>query len=141
MVKGERLVYLGLTAQHLLKKYVQKKFRKANISITPSHTGILFSLEKNGPQSMNDLSELLFVKNSTITGLIDRLEKNNLVKRNSIGNDRRKWHITITDKGIDEINKAKKIIKSINDEIKAGHSQSEIEGMQAVLKGFFKKFQ
>jgi len=140
MPDNDRLIYLVFTAQHLLKKYLQDEFRKEKILITPSHTGILFSLEKNGPQPMNALSKLLFIKNSTVTGLIDRLEKNQLVQRNPSGSDRRKWNISITDKGIKEINRAKVIIKRINDEIKKGNPASDVKAMQKVLKGFFKKF-
>ena len=136
----DRLIFLVFTAQHVLRKYLQEEFRKEKILITPSHTGILFSLVRNGPQSMNALSKLLFIKNSTVTGLIDRLEKNQLVQRNPIGGDRRTWSISITDKGIKEINRAKVIIKRINGEIKEGHPASDVKAMQKVLKGFFPKF-
>lgn len=37
------------------------------------------------------------------------------MQRDPSGSDRRKWNISITDKGIKEINKAKVIIKRIND--------------------------
>ncbi len=140
MPDNDKLIYLVFTAQHLLKKYLQNEFRKEKILITPSHTGILFSLLKNGPQTMNALSKMLFIKNSTVTGLIDRLENKKMVQRNSIGSDRRKWNISITDKGIEEVNKAQVIIKRINSEIKDGNQTSEIKGMQKVLKGFFQKF-
>ncbi len=136
----DRLIFLILTAQHLLKKRLQEEFRREEVLITPSHTGILFTLEEKGPQSMNSLSEFLFVKNSTVTGLIDRLEKNRLVRRNPVGGDRRSWHISITGKGLEELDKARKIIHRINDEIKEGHPESDLKGMKNVLGAFFSKF-
>jgi len=140
MPDNDRLIFLVFTAQHVLKKYLQDEFRKEKILITPSHTGILFSLVKNGPQPMNALSKLLFIKNSTVTGLIDRLEKNQLVQRNPVGSDRRTWIISITDKGVKEINRAKIIINRINGEIKEGNPASDVKAIQKVLTGFFKKF-
>ncbi len=137
---SDRLIFLILTAQHLLKKRLQDEFRREEVLITPSHTGILFTLEEKGPQSMNALSESLFIKNSTVTGLIDRLEKNRLVKRNSVGGDRRAWNISLTEKGLEELDKARKIIRRINNEIKEGHSEADIQGMKNVLGTFFSKF-
>ncbi len=140
MVNSDKLIYLISTAQHLLRNHLKSEFEKGSLTITPSHSAMLFYLLDNGPQTMNELSNLLFIKNSTVTGLIDRLEKNGIVKRNHVGNDRRKWNISITSKGIDEITKAKAIINKINSEIKDGFSEQEIESMAKVLSSFTDKF-
>ena len=87
--------------KELLKS--NNELKKENVIITPPQTTILFSIMKYGPQSMNALSKLLFIKNSTTTGLVDRLEKNGLVSRNTVGNDRRKWDIAITKEGIKHV--------------------------------------
>ncbi len=140
MAEDDRLIYLISTAQHLLKNHIKNELRKENVVITPSHTSILFTLMDNGPQTMNSLSNVLFVKNSTITGLVDRLEKNGFVSRNAVSNDRRKWDIAITEKGVNEIKKAKSVINAINDEIKEGCTQQEIEAIKKVLTLFYSKF-
>ena len=95
---------------------------------------------KYGPQSMNALSKLLFIKNSTTTGLVDRLEKNGLVTRNTVGNDRRKWNIAITKEGRKEIMKAKTVVNAVNEEIQIGCTKQEIEAMKKVLTLFNSKF-
>jgi len=56
--------------------------------------------------SQNDLSRLLLVDKSNITGLIDRLEKMELIKRLKVEGDRRKYHIGLTNEGrkiVDEL--------------------------------------
>ena len=140
MSENDKLIYLISTAQHLLWNHLKNELKKESIIITPSHTTILFSLMKYGPQTMNELSNLLFIKNSTVTGLVDRLEKIGLVSRNTVSNDRRKWDISITKKGIKEIGKAKAVINAVNNEIKKGCAKQEIEAMKKVLKLFYSKF-
>ncbi len=139
MKKNRRLIFLNLTAQHLLKNHLINAFINDGIEITPAHTGILFSLLE-GQKSMNDLSELLNVKNSTVTGLVDRIEKKGFVERVSDPTDRRKWNIVITDAGTIEIKKASKVINSINDEICEGYTDDELDSFTRILKGMIDKF-
>jgi len=95
---------------------------------------------RNSPLSMNDLSKILHVENSTVTGLIDRLEKSNFVQRTPDFKDRRKWNVSITDNGIEEIERAGKIIKKINNKIEENNTKEDIEAFKRVLNSFFGKF-
>ena len=140
MSKNDKLIYLISTAQHLLKIYLGNKFKQEGLKITPTHSTILFLLMKNGPMQMNDLSKELYIENSTVTGLIDRLEEKNFVTRTPVENDRRKWKISITQKGIYEIDKAKKIINNVNGKIGEGFTSEDIQSFQNILNSFFEKF-
>ncbi|MES2764475.1 MAG: MarR family transcriptional regulator [Bacteroidota bacterium] len=51
------------------------------------------------PLTQNDLSKMLLVDKSNVTGLIDRLEKQNYIRRNKVEGDRRSYHITLTEEG------------------------------------------
>lgn len=46
------------------------------------------------------------MNNSTVTGIIDRLEKRDLVRRIRVSKDRRQVHVEITDQGMESIKKA-----------------------------------
>jgi DNA-binding MarR family transcriptional regulator len=89
---------------------------------------------------MSELGQLLSLDNSTITGLIDRLEKSGFVQRKANPNDRRMSLIHITRQGIKEVNKAKTVINQVNDEIKADFSMQEIEAFKKILNSFVAKF-
>lgn len=89
---------------------------------------------------MTELSQVLSIDNSTITGLIDRLEKSGFVSRNAGRSDRRMFRIYITPQGIEESNRAKTVIKRVNEEIKSGFSQEDIEIFKRILKSFLEKF-
>jgi DNA-binding MarR family transcriptional regulator len=134
--QDERLIYLLFTAQHKLKMHIKDQLLKAGLKTTLGQTGILFMLVEKNDQAMSELSRLLFLDNSTVTGLIDRLEKAGLVQRKANPKDRRVSLIHITPQGIKEAKKAGQVINRINEEIKTGFSKQEINSFIKVLTGF-----
>lgn len=89
----------------LLKKEAKRFFRSSLNS--DAQFNILMILKYSDTlQTQNDLSQKLLVDKSNITGLVDRMEQMNLIRRNAVAGDRRSYHITLTDKGreiIDEL--------------------------------------
>jgi len=140
MKKDDRLIYLIFTAQQKLRTYIKNALVKENIKVTTAQAGILFLLKQKNGQSMSELSQVLSVDNSTLTGLIDRLERSGFARRNSNPGDRRALNIDITDTGVKELEKAKAVIRRINEEIKAGFSEQEMESFKKVLQHFALKF-
>jgi len=61
---------------------------------------------EHGPISLGALTKIVSLNNSTVTGIIDRLEKRNFVKRTRISKDRRQIHVEITDEGTQFIQQA-----------------------------------
>src|SRR5271165_4020574 len=54
---------------------------KARYGITAAQLQLLKLLEKQGDLTHSELSERLYLRGSTVSGIIDRLEKRELVKR------------------------------------------------------------
>ena len=75
MPKDDRLIYLVFTAQLKLRTYLKNAFSEAGVTITPAQSGILFLLKRKNGQTMSELSQVLTLDNSTLTGLVDRLER------------------------------------------------------------------
>ena len=140
MPKDDRLIYLVFTAQLKLKTYLKNAFSEAGVTITPAQSGILFLLKKKNGQTMSELSQVLSLDNSTLTGLVDRLERTSLVKRNVSTADRRASHVFITDKGSEEIDRARVVIRRVNEQIKADFTENEVEAFKKILKSFFARF-
>ena len=139
MQKDDRLIYLMARAQHRLRAFMKKKFSDQGLNITPVQTGILFLLQKDA-LTMTELSQVLSIDNSAVTGLVDRLEKAGLAERQMNANDRRAFLVRITDQGTKEINRAHKIVKHVNEKIKDGFTDKEVETFKKVLDSFFEKF-
>ena len=70
----DRLIYLIFTAQHRLREYLKNALLAEGVMITPVQSGILFLLEEKDGRTMSEISQILSIDNSTITGLVDRLE-------------------------------------------------------------------
>ncbi|MBW1701554.1 MAG: MarR family transcriptional regulator [Deltaproteobacteria bacterium] len=140
MSTDDRLINLVFTAQQKLRTYLNNALTAKRIKVTPAQAGILFLLKQKDGQSMSELSQVLSIDNSTITGLVDRLEKTGFVSRNASPSDRRISQIHITSEGMEEINRAKIVINRVNQEIKEGFSETEIEAFKRILNSFFDKF-
>ena len=56
-------------------------------------------LEQLGDLSLSELSDRIRAQNSTVTGIIDRMEREGLVLRARSTEDRRVVHINLTEKG------------------------------------------
>lgn len=81
-----------------LKRTARTFFRDA--PLTEAEFNLLLVLRHNDePLSQNDLSQRLLVDKSNVTTLIDRLQRADLIRRNPVPGDRRRYHITLTGAG------------------------------------------
>lgn len=95
----------------LLKKVSRRFFRERDSS--EAQFNLLMALkyadgpmgQSDGPLTQNELSRKLLVDKSNITGLIDRMEALGLIKRNEVANDRRSYHISLTEAGRETIDR------------------------------------
>lgn len=140
MSSDDRIIYLIFTAQQKLRTYLSNTMLKENVRVTPAQAGILFLLAEKDGRTMSELSRILSIDNSTITGLVDRLEKSGLVRRDASLNDRRALHVYINPEGRQEMEKARSIVMKVNREIKDGFTAEEIEAFKKVLRSFSQRF-
>lgn len=88
----------------LLGKALQRvnQVSKSKISpygVTPVQYALLYQLWKKDGQFSYKIAERLHLDSATITGVIDRLEYNEFVKRHVDPNDRRNKVVFLTEKG------------------------------------------
>ena len=140
MLTDDRLIFLLFKAQNKLKNYIRSQLAAAGVRISVVQAGILFLLKQKDGRTMTELSHILSTDNSAITGLVDRLERSGFISREMLPNDRRAFLICITPDGLKEIDMAKVIIRRVNEEIKEGLSDGEIESFKKVLNAMFEKF-
>jgi len=140
MPTDDRLIYLIFTAQQKLRTHLSNMMIRENVKVTPAQAGILFLLSEKDGRTMSELSQILSIDNSTITGLVDRLEKMGLVRRKASPSDRRASHVHVNPEGIEEMNKAKRIVRKVNQEIKNGFTVEELESFKKILRSFFQRF-
>ena len=77
-----------------IKQIMDDQFKHINLTVPQGILiGILF---REGEMKISDLSGKLGLSNSTVSGIIDRLEKQGIVERIRSKNDRRVVHVNIT---------------------------------------------
>jgi DNA-binding MarR family transcriptional regulator len=128
-----------MKTEHNLSEYLKRRFMAAGVEISPVQTGILFLLKHINGLSMTEISTALGIDNSAVTGLVDRLEKSGHVARKSDPADRRKNIIIMTNTGLSELEKAKKIIDETNSLIQKGHSKENLRAMAGILNSLLEK--
>lgn len=89
----EAIVYLQTEGRRLARE------RAADYGLTPTQLSVVKGLETVGDLSLSALSERIRANNSTVTGIVDRMERDGLVRRERDVRDRRVWMIRLTDRG------------------------------------------
>jgi DNA-binding MarR family transcriptional regulator len=95
---GEKLTVADAFVR--LSHLVQHVFADASRrhELTPQQAQLLCLLTR-GPAGMTELSRLLHLEKSSLTGLVDRVERRGLVARARDARDRRACRIELTDQG------------------------------------------
>lgn len=94
------LMKASKTLQEVVKKDI------AHHGMKTSDFAVLEALYHKGRQTIKQISEAVLINTGSITYVIDKLEKNDLLRRTNCKEDRRVIFIEITDKGkqlMDEI--------------------------------------
>lgn len=134
----ECINFLLTTAQHTVFQYLSQ--RLAPYDITPSQYGILNCLWINdGTCLPRQIAELLCLETSTVSGILDRMQKKDLIDRVINPENRREILVMITPKG--EALKAPvlKIIDEVNEEVLKDFSPKETGFIRKSLRQIAEK--
>src|SRR5512140_3234659 len=89
----EAIIYLYTESRRLTKELARRA------QLTGPQLTVVKILETIGDLSLSELSDKIRAQNSTVTGIIDRMEREGLVMRVRSTEDRRVVHIRLTDQG------------------------------------------
>lgn len=89
----ETMIYLYTESRRLTKGMARE------VGLTGPQLTVLKLLETFQDLSLSSLSERIRAQNSTVTGIIDRMEREGLVGRERSTSDRRVVYIKLTEKG------------------------------------------
>jgi DNA-binding MarR family transcriptional regulator len=89
----EAIIYLYTESRRITKELARRA------ELTGPQLTVVKMLETVGDLSLSDLSDRIRAQNSTVTGIIDRMEREGLVLRVRSTEDRRVVKIKLTEKG------------------------------------------
>lgn len=106
---------------------MKNKFNSFNLT---APQGMLIEiLHRYGEMKISDLSKKMGLSNSTVSGIVDRLEKQGLIKRTRSDEDRRVVYVDVTDKFKNEFQENFKKIEQEFEDIMSKASPEEIDSI------------
>ena len=134
----ECINFLLTTAQHTVFQYLSQ--RLAPYDITPSQYGILNCLWLGGGTCLpRQIAEMLCLETSTVSGILDRMQKKDLIDRVINPDNRREILVMITPKGEALKEPVLKIIDEVNEEVLKDFSPKETDFIRKSLRQIAEK--
>jgi DNA-binding MarR family transcriptional regulator len=137
---GEYSFLLDRTARRV-KQFAQQQFKALKFPVTVDQWLIMKNLFERGGMKQNDLAELLFKDNPTVTRIIDLLCDKNLVVRNPNPTDRRSFQVELTKEGKKKVEQMKPKIAHIRLQAWEGLSERDFQNFKKVLNAIYKNLE
>lgn len=131
MELNECINFLLTKAQHTVFQYL--KANLAQFDVTPVQYGILKCLWDEDGQTPKQIARTLSLDGSTITGILDRMENKNLVRRTPDPEDRRTLKVVITNQGLELRECIEEVIEEVNKRILEMFTFEEQEQLKKFL--------
>jgi DNA-binding MarR family transcriptional regulator len=117
----------GRIFARMLKQYGIKE-------INPAQGRIMFVLWQNDGIAINDLSKETSLSKSTLTSMLDRLEKTGFIRRQASDKDRRKIYIWRTEKDKSFQKQYVRVSEKMTGIYYKGFTEQEMESFEHMLK-------
>jgi DNA-binding MarR family transcriptional regulator len=116
-----------------VKQYAQRAFKELGLEITVDQWLVLKNLYENDAMKQNELAELIFKDNPTLTRIIDLLCKKGLTVRKPHPDDRRSFIVSLTKEGKKKVESVRPKIKPIRLQAWKGLSEKDFNHFKKVL--------
>lgn len=124
--------YLLTGAQH--KVFQEMKKELAAYDITPIQHGVLKCLWEKDLHNPKEIARQLSIENSTISGILDRMEGKGLIVRSIDPDDRRYIRIDLTDQGRSLEKSVDQAADAVNLRVLEDFDEAEIEQLKSYLR-------
>jgi DNA-binding MarR family transcriptional regulator len=116
------------------------RYYESNLShygLTPSQFYVLSVVWENNGLKFKDLAKRLEMDGSTLTSILDRMERQDLVERRDDPEDRRSLLVFLKDKAHQNIAEITYLAEKMDQEIKGRFSEDEYATFERVLEKLF----
>lgn len=101
--------------------------------LTRSQCVALYYIDLDGSTNQKDLAKKMNIRESTMTGLLDRMERDKLIERKPDKEDMRRKTISLSNKGYDKLSEISQVTEEFVNEATIKISDKDIEIYQKVL--------
>jgi DNA-binding MarR family transcriptional regulator len=117
-------------ATHRVVDHLSAELRE--LGLTPGEVNALAHLRADVPRSVAELQTLTGQRPSTLTGVIDRLERRELVRRAVNARDRRSFVLELTPEGVEAAQIVETAFAAV--EARAGLDERDVAAFHRVLR-------
>ena len=127
--------YLISRASLALAQTLKRELAAADVGqVRPAYLGVIMSLWQEDGLKGVELCRRASLEASTMTGLLDRMERDGLVSRSADPDDRRAQRIHLTDQGRRVRKTVEAVVTRTIDEVTAGVPVEELEQLKGTLR-------
>lgn len=123
------------------RQFAQRELKKAGLIITVDQWLTLNCLNENSQITQKELAEAIFKDTASITRIIDLLVTVKYIKRNINKEDKRKSNLSITNLGLEIIDKASPIVNNYRNQALKGIGIAKEDHVKMVMKTIIKNCQ
>ncbi len=127
---------LDRTARRV-KQYAQQRFKELGFNVTVDQWIVLKHLHEHDEMKQNELAELLFKDNPTLTRIIDLLCDKGLTVRNIHPQDRRSFVVSLTKEGVKKVQQMSPKVKDIRLKAWDGLSERDFNQFKKTLNSIY----
>ena len=124
--------YLLTGAQHKVFQTMKKALEPYDL--TPIQYGVLACVWQKEMCNPKEIAEFLSIENSTISGILERMEGKDLLLREIDSNDRRYIRIVLTDKSRKLEKPVLKTVADVNKELLKTFSDADEDKLRVLLR-------
>lgn len=122
---------------NVMRNSLTRAFQEQGYDITHAQWLILMMLWLKDGRRQNELTQIIYKEKTTITRVIDTLEKKNLLVRVPDQTDKRNKFVYLTKGGKELRNHLTPIVIELNKQASAGLSEIELETLKNVLNKIY----
>ena len=115
------------------RNYAQRQLKAHGFTITIDQWLIIKAVLENPGITQNEIGELVFKDNASVTRIIDLMVKSEYILRKTHPEDRRKTNLEVTDSGKNVIREVQAIVEKNRKTALKGITNEELEAMYSAL--------
>lgn len=132
---NKSLGYLTGLASRLLSNMLGKRFQEAGIEMTAEQWGAIILLLNGNAMTQGQLGERLYLEKSSVSRLVDGLERRGWIVRTKSAGDNRHKLVSPTPKALETAERCAAIARGILEEAQRGMTEDE----QLVCRSFLSR--
>ncbi|WP_027378209.1 MarR family winged helix-turn-helix transcriptional regulator [Chryseobacterium daeguense] len=134
MEKLDSIIFYNLDkAIRTYRNYAQRQLKANNFNITIDQWLIIKAILENPGITQNEIGDIVFKDNASVTRIIELLVKSEYITRNTHTEDRRKTNLEVTESGKEIIKKVQHLVEENRKTALNGISEEMLEIMNSAL--------